>query len=125
MNNIKSKIRIDNFLNEDPINTLPTRKYCQLCQCIGIAFDNAIEATKENKDAQIYVYLSENKNNIEIKFYNEFSSLIDIDQLGVSGVTSKDNHLGMGLNYLFNKTRLNVKSFIRNNMFVIEINVKK
>ena len=124
-NNTSSKIRVDNFLNEDPINYLSTKKYCKLCQGIGIVFDNAIEATKELDIKEIYIYLSENKNELNIKFYNEFKSVIDIDSIGVNKVTSKENHMGLGLKYLYNKSDLMIKTTIRNNKFIIELSVKK
>lgn len=124
-NNTSSKIRVDNFLNEDPVNYLSTRKYCRLCQGIGIVFDNAIEATEDLDLKEIYIYLSENKNELTIKFYNDFKSVIDIDSIGVNKVTSKENHMGLGLKYLYNKSDLKIKTTIRNNTFIIDLSIKK
>ena len=121
--NLNVNINVDNLLKFDPFEKLSIKKICKLSQCIGIAFDNAIEASSKCEDGFIYMKFEYVNGNFIITFENNFNSMIDVDNVLNYGVTSKDGHMGIGTSYLINQNMINSKITIRNNNFVVRMSV--
>lgn len=126
LNSKNIDIKVDNYLNDDLINQLSTRKYCKLCQCFGIAFDNAYEGSLNTKNPYVYILLSEDNNSIRIRIVNNMHGSINIDKLGVENSTTKSHHMGVGLKYMFlNNSAVHVKNMIVNENYIVCLTVKK
>lgn len=123
--NYDIRIRVDNFLNNDPINYLSTKKYCKLSECLGILINNAIEESMNLNDSFVYMLLKENNDNLMIKVSNIFKNSLSIDNLGFKEHTKKANHMGIGLKYINKKSSIDSKIIIRNNLFSVLLTIKK
>ena len=124
-NLLSANIIVDNYLSTDPLNLLNIKQYRQLTESLGIILDNAIEAITNSSEKYIYLYLNESDDIYTIKCVNSFDSFIKVDTLLNHGSTSKNNHNGLGLYYIKNKTCIDVKTRIINNRFYSELILKK
>lgn len=82
------------------IDHLPTINLSDLIRIIGIAFDNAIEASIEIHDlsvAHIEAMFYQENNEFEFEIRNRIINTININQIGQKGFTTKDKHSGLGL----------------------------
>ena len=117
-------INVDNLLKFDPFEKLSVKKICKLSQCIGIAFDNALEASSKCNDGFIYMKFEQIDNDMLITFENNFNDTIDIDDILTPGVSSKKGHMGIGTSYLLNQNMIKTKILIRNNIFILKISIQ-
>ena len=114
---IPCNISVDNSLNYDPFESLNIKVQCKLHQCLGIIFDNAVEAAKECENGFVYVRLYEKNNGIYMEFSNNFKNNVNIDAVGNNEQTTKRNHYGIGLTYLAKQKEFKISTRIRNNIY--------
>lgn len=124
-NKVSTTILIDNFIQNDPIKFLSIKEYRKLVESFGIIIDNALEAVTSNKDDYIYLYFNESSDSYTIKCINPFSSIIEVDEIMNMGVSTKNGHSGIGINYIKCKTKFDFNIKIINNKFLSELHIKK
>ncbi len=89
------------FSCEKDINTFPflsSSEHMDVVRILGITFDNAIEATKKEKDPKIEAMLYQNNGNLEFIIRNSIAKEINKNEVFQMGHTTKENHSGIGLN---------------------------
>lgn len=89
------------FSCEKDINTFPflsSSEHMDVVRILGITFDNAIEATKKEKDPKIEAMLYQNNGNLEFIIRNSIAKEINKNEVFQMGYTTKENHSGIGLN---------------------------
>ena len=96
-----------------------------LCEALGVLIDNALEASCVSNDKIIYLQFLETNDNINIKIINSFSGVLDLERLGTINYSSKSKGHGLGLYSIFGRSKIKVKTNIKNNLFCNEIIVKK
>ena len=67
---------------------------------LGILLDNAIEASKETNEKQVFIIIRDSmRNNTQIVSIknNYINKNIDTSKIFEKGITEKANHIGMGL----------------------------
>ncbi|MBO5414268.1 MAG: GHKL domain-containing protein [Bacilli bacterium] len=116
---------INNETKSEFLESLKARNYNKLCEALGVTLDNALEASLESKEKVLSIWLEENKNNFSITIQNTFSSEINVDMLGKINYTTKKEGNGIGLFSIFLQNELKVKTKIINNLFIVNISVKK
>ena len=121
----EKSIFVDNYITSNIFSSLTPKKVVKLVECFGIMLDNAIEASGETSTPLIYIYLNEDDNSYDIKCINNFNNFVNLDSFGVDNKTSKTNHMGVGVKYMFNKSGLDVSAKIRNDVFSCNIKIKK
>ena len=121
----EKSIFVDNYITSNIFSSLTPKKVVKLVECFGIMLDNAIEASGETSTPLIYIYLNEDDNSYDIKCINNFNNFVNLDSFGVENKTSKTNHMGVGVKYMFNKSGLDVSAKIRNDVFSCNIKIKK
>lgn len=124
--NYKSlNVIINNETKSEFLESLKARNYNKLCEALGVTLDNALEASLESKEKVLSIWLEENKNNFSITIQNTFSSNINVDMLGKINYTTKKEGNGIGLFSIFLQNELKVKTKIINNLFIVNISIKK
>ena len=94
-------------------------------QCIGIILDNAIEEAVLTKEKYIYIKLILDDNNkVTFECQNTISKKIDIDSIGIEGISSKKNHMGIGTTYLRKQTIFDITNIIRENNYIVKLSFK-
>lgn len=68
-----------------------------LCRCLGILLDNAIEEVGRNKDGRIHIMISRQNDCTTFRIKNTLYGTVDISRLGYDGYSSKGNGRGIGL----------------------------
>ena len=121
--NKKIKVYIN---SQKKINT-SDKDYLDLCNIVGILLDNAIEASEQTKNKIIEINITETKNEILIKISNNFVNKVDINKIGKKNYSTKELKSGIGLNYIkkVNNSKIKVKFFIINDIFITNIFYKK
>ncbi len=123
--NINIDVVIDNKIKNDPFAKLSPKAFNSLSECLGIALDNAIEASKETDEPIVIVNLNEDKENIFIKIGNNFSNNIDIEKLGEKYYSTKNRGSGLGLFSIQMNKLVKENITIINNFYYIELQIKK
>ena len=118
------KIVVENKVKRNILKTIGAKKYNILCEALGIALDNALEATSMSTEKILCINFKENKDKIIIKIMNTFQGKIEIEELG-SSYTSKGLNHGLGLFSIFNRKQLQISVKIKDNFFINEIAIKK
>ena len=124
-NDQELNISVNNKLNHDIFNLISPRSYNLLCEALGVLIDNALEASCVSNDKIIYLQFLETNDNINIKIINSFSGVLDLERLGTINYSSKSKGHGLGLYSIFGRSKIKVKTNIKNNLFCNEIIVKK
>lgn len=89
-----------------------------IIRIVGIALDNAIEASVETKKPFIQIMIFSEKNLFEFEVRNNFQNKVNIKRMKRPGFSTKDNHLGIGLS--------NIQEIIENyKEATLDIEVKK
>ena len=117
-------ISITNDITSNILDVVSPRSYNLFCESLGISLDNALESAKNTKEKLVYLEFKETDTEIKITVINTFSGGIDLDSLGEVNYTSKKKGHGLGLYSLFRKP-LNIKTSIKNNLFINDIAIKK
>lgn len=123
--NAEFNILIDNKIKKDPFKDLSPKAFNSISESIGIALDNAIEASKETNNPIITMDLKESKEDIYIKIGNNFCNRIDLDQLGTKYYSTKNRGSGLGLFSIMRNNLVKEKINIINDFYYIELQIKK
>jgi hypothetical protein len=116
---VTNKIKTDPFINLSP------KSFNSVSECIGIALDNAIEASKETEEPVIIMDIYEDNNEIYVRIGNNFCNDIDINKLGQKYYSTKNRGSGLGLFSIKHNKIVKEKISIINNIFYIELKIKK
>lgn len=92
--NIPYRFSCENDIDDFPF--ISTNEHLDVIRIIGIAFDNAIEASEGLKNAQIEAMLYQSEGNLEFIIRNKIDQ-VDKDQILKAGFTTKNDHNGLGL----------------------------
>lgn len=86
------KVEINKEITEFPVNIVP------LIRCSGIFLDNALEATRGQKNPQIQVLLTKYSNDYySLIFKNSIEQEVNVREIFLPGKTNKKKHQGLGL----------------------------
>lgn len=121
----KIKVSINNYIKNNIIEELSAKDYNLFCEALGVALDNAIEATIESKEKLILIDIKEENEKIILTIVNTFSGIIDIDDLGNKYYTSKKKGHGLGLFSILNFKTVKVSTYIKENKFFCVLKVNK
>lgn len=81
---------------------------------VGILLDNAIEAAKECHESFLSLMIYQDDSQLEFLIENSYCQTdIPIDTLQKKGLSTKQNHSGLGLNTIQDFTRKNTNMFIQ------------
>ena len=98
-----------------------------LSRIIGIAFDNAIEESKNNQIGEINAYIFQNGKTFTFEIRNKIKNIPQLSKIQQTGFSTKKNHQGLGLsniNQLKQKyPTLFVNYRINNNWFIFTLNI--
>lgn len=123
--NANFNVLIDNKIKKDPFKNLSPKAFNSISESIGIALDNAIEASCETDNPIIMMDLKESKEDIFIKIGNNFCNPIDIDKLGTKYYSTKNCGSGLGLFSIIHNNLVKEKIDIINDFYYIELQIKK
>lgn len=90
-----------NFSCEEDIYDFPlsnSGEYIDITRIIGIAFDNAIEASESKNNSKIEAMIYQEKKDLEFVIRNKIDEKIENNVIVQEGYTTKSKHLGLGLN---------------------------
>lgn len=124
-NNEDIKLIVENNIKNELLEVLSARTFNNFCEYIGVAIDNALDAACTSIDKAILIDFTESKKHIKAVISNTFNNEIDIDRLGNKNYTTKGQKHGIGLFGLFRKKAVKIKTKIINNMFQVELTIKK
>ncbi|MCI8598108.1 MAG: sensor histidine kinase [Lachnospiraceae bacterium] len=68
-----------------------------LCRCLGILMDNAVDEVRGKEDAQIHLMISSQNDCTTFRIKNTLYGMIDFQCLGTTGYTTKGEGHGIGL----------------------------
>ncbi len=69
-----------------------------LCRCLGILLDNAMEEVQGRKDGKIHIMISSQNGYTTFLVKNTLFSPVDFHKLGMAGYSTKGSGRGIGLN---------------------------
>ena len=125
--NVKFNINISKQLSNN-LEKIDNRTYTILCKIVGIAFDNAIEATLSSKNKQLLFDVYEENDNIIIDIENSFNNKVDLKKLSNKNYSTKGKNRGLGL-YIVNKMingnkKLYLEQKIEDDIFITKLYIK-
>ncbi len=123
--NKEYEVYINNKIKNDPFISLKANVFNNFSECLGIALDNAIEASEETSKPILILELYENETTAFIKIGNNYCNNIDIDEIGNKNYSTKSQGNGLGLFSIKRNTLIKEKIEIINNMYYIELQIKK
>ena len=123
--NANLNVIVDNKIKNDPFSRLSPKAFNSISECIGIALDNAIEASEVTENPIILMDLFEDEENIFIKIGNNFCNSIDIDELGSIYYSTKNRGSGLGLFSIRRNNFVKEKIDIINDFYYIKLQIKK
>lgn len=68
-----------------------------LCRCLGILLDNAVEEVSGKEDGQIHVLISSQEQCTTFRVKNTLYGMVDLHRVGTEGYSTKGNGRGVGL----------------------------
>ncbi|MBQ3020801.1 MAG: GHKL domain-containing protein [Bacilli bacterium] len=121
----EKKVKI--YLNTKENFKTPRKDYLDLCNVVGILFDNAIDASNNTKNKVIEVIITQNKNEIKMRIYNNFKNNVDVNKIGKKNYSTKEYKSGLGLNYINKLKNNNIKVSYKivNNLFITDLIYKE
>ena len=127
-NNIKLTVDVS-IERKSILNSLNENQIKILCNLIGIYYDNAIEAAKENRKKVILVEIYELKDKLNIVISNTFKKTKDFDKRNEKGISTKGEGRGNGLYFahkLISKNNwITQKQEIIDGYYIQTISIKK
>lgn len=69
-----------------------------LCRCLGILLDNAMEAVWGRADGRVHIMISSQENYTTLLVKNTLYEAVDFHKIGTKGYTTKGDGRGIGLN---------------------------
>jgi len=128
--NIKYKLDISNDIRTKDLIDLGDELTLNICKILGVFLDNAIEAVEHLRKKDIIIEVYTIDGNINIDITNNFKGIIDLENIGKTGYTTKkgDNH-GYGLSLVKqiieeNKDILENKTAVNNDYFSQSLTIK-
>ena len=118
-------LKIENRIKNNIIEVLSAKNYNLFCEALGVALDNAIEASEKSKEKLLYLEFTEDEEKIILKIINSFSNIIDLDELGTKNYTSKQHGNGLGLFSILKYKSIKLSNSIKENKFCSIIIVNK
>ena len=131
---VASKENLKLFINvSSEINTnsykFSKSQYRILSNLIGIFFDNAIEASKESKERELYFEIYDSNIGLTFLISNTYKEKIDLSKIGTKGYTTKGDSHGKGLylakKLLNKKNSISTRTVINGNQFIQKIIIEK
>lgn len=131
---VASKENLKLFINvSSEINTKSYKfsksQYRILSNLIGIFFDNAIEASKESKERELYFEIYDSNIGLTFLISNTYKEKIDLSKIGTKGYTTKGGSHGKGLylakKLLNKKNNISTRTVINGNQFIQKIIIEK
>ena len=126
--NLNFFINIGSEINNEVYN-FNKNQYRILSDLIGIFFDNAIEASKESKERELYFEIYDSNIGLTFLISNIYKGKIDLSKIGTKGYTTKGGSHGKGLHLakkMLNKNNnISTRTIINGNQFVQKIIIKK
>lgn len=126
--NLNFFINIGSEINNEVYN-FNKNQYKILSNLIGIFFDNAIEASKESKEKELYFEIYDSNIGLTFLISNTYKGKIDLSKIGTKGYTTKGGSHGKGLHLakkMLNKNNnISTRTIINGNQFVQKIIIKK
>jgi len=90
-NNINCRFECRDLVDDALINIF------DLVRLLGISFDNAIEATKGQKNGEIQIAIIQEQQQLSFIINNTMTAATDISNMMQEGFTTKKHHSGLGL----------------------------
>ena len=118
-------VLIHNKVENDPFSNLDPKTFNSISEALGIALDNAVEASEETKNPIIIMDLYEDKENLYLKVGNNYCNNIDLDELGNKYYSTKNRGSGLGLFSIKRNNLVKERIEIINSFFYIELQIKK
>lgn len=115
----------NNKIKKDPFIKLDAKSFNSISECIGIALDNAIEASEETENPIILIDLKEDKENIYLKIGNNYCNGIDLDNIGNKYYSTKNRGSGLGLFSIKQNNLVTEQIEIINDFYYIKLQIKK
>ena len=119
--NLNFFINIGSEINNEVYN-FNKNQYKILSNLIGIFFDNAIEASKESKEKELYFEIYDSNIGLTFLISNTYKGKIDLSKIGTKGYTTKGGSHGKGLHLakkMLNKNNnISTRTIINGNQFV-------
>ena len=126
--NLNFFINIGSEINNEVYN-FNKNQYKILSNLIGIFFDNAIEASKESKEKELYFEIYDSNIGLTFLISNTYKGKIDLSKIGTKGYTTKGGSHGKGLHLakkMLNKNNnISTRTIINGNQFVQKIIIKR
>lgn len=123
--NANFDIIINNDIEGDPFSKLSPKRFNSISEALGIALDNAVEASEETTDPVIVMDLKETKEIISIRIGNKYSNEIDLERLGDKYYSTKNRGSGLGIFSIIQNKLVKEKIDIINDFYYIELQIKK
>ncbi len=117
-----TKILIENNFTSDKLKKIKEKDYVLLCEALGNALTNAIEAIPA-KDGIIYIIFREKDGVQSIEIINNFNNDINIDSIGKINYSTKNRASGYGLFSMLDNQKLKCTIDIKNNLFIVKIKI--
>ena len=95
-----NKIKFCPYISEninDILNNISFNTYKDITKVFGILIDNAIDASKESDDKDIFLYMTKDDNYLSIKIINSINSDMYLNKIGKNRFTTKGKGHGFGL----------------------------
>lgn len=118
-------VLINNKIKKDPFSKLDAKSFNSISECLGIALDNAVEASEETEQPIIIMDLYEDQDNLYLKIGNNYRNSIDLDSIGNKYYSTKNRGSGLGLFSIKQNKLVKEKIEIINNFYYIELQIKK
>lgn len=116
---------VNNDIKSDFYENLKARNYNKFCESLGVALDNALEASLESKEKALLLLLDEDELTYNVTIQNTFGHELDMERIGEVNYTTKTKGHGLGLFSIFLQDKIKIKTKIVNNIFVVNISVNK
>ena len=124
-NNKELIVYVENKLKNKVLDYITPRSYNLLCEALGVTLDNALESSASSKEKIVYLKFWEDKNFLSVSIANTFSGTLELDKIGTINYTTKKIGNGLGLYSLYGRKNLQIKTTIKNNLFVNLITITK
>lgn len=111
-----------------PFDTTRMRSM-DLCRCLGIVLDNAIEAVQGHTNGQIHIIISRQENYTTFLVKNTLHEAVNFHKIGTEGYSTKGDSRGIGLNNYRRILRqydfVMPVTTIKDNYFIQELKIKE
>ena len=124
-------INFDTLISKDSykkIEELDEKRYYNVCKILGILLDNAIEASINTKDKQVFIDIYLEEGDIIIYIENSYKGFIDFDKINKKGYSTKGDNRGFGLSIVSkivkNDEKLVFSQYTHKDKFISTLKIK-